>query len=460
MTAGSVIIIVADGLGAGAFERALATGSYPALSHLRDDGGAYTLTTSFPSVTGVAYVPLLTGVLPGDAGIPGLRWYDRARGLPAWLGHSRSYVGLQVRQIDRDLSPGVPTAWEVAGPGSLGMFAMLTRGLPARQQVDRGVEVTVRGIAAHLGGDVAGWHALERQLADRFVDRVRRERPRLAFAAIASGDKACHAEGAEGPGSRRALALVDEMVARLRSDAERDGRWPTTDLWVVSDHGHSTVSSHLDVAAVLREHGVRVRSHPWTVPNGSECAVMVSGNSMAHVYVDLGDVARRPWPHRAGGWSERLRPVLDHPAVDLAATLEDAHSRVVRIHKQACGSALVLQAGDRFSYQPLDGDPLGLGPIEHATPEEAHERSIRTEYPDALVQLASLVPAARSGDVVLSASRGWDLRTAWEPIAHVSSHGALHRDHMLVPLVANRVPTTVPRRTQDLFPWMRRVLGR
>lgn len=460
MRAGSVILIVADGFGVGAFGRALASGSYPALAQLRDEGGGYTLTTSFPSVTGVAYVPLLTGRLPGDAGIPGLRWYDRGRALPAWLGHSRSYVGLQVRRIDSDLDAGVPTAWEVAGPGSLGMFSMVARGLPRRQQVDRGPEVVARGIAAHLTGDVAGWHALEQRLAGRFVERVRRERPPFAFVAIASGDKASHAEGAEGPGSRRALALVDEMVARLRADAEHDGRWPTTDLWVVSDHGHSPVSSHLDIASMLKADGARVRSHPWTVPDGSECAVMVSGNSMAHLYVGLDDAERRPWPSLAARWSHRLAPVLEHPAIDLVASVDAMDRPIVRVRKQDGGSAVLTRLRNLFSYQPVDGDPLGLGEMASVCANEVHERSLGTEYPDAVVQLASLVPAARSGDLVISASRGWDLRTTWEPIAHVSSHGALHRDHMLVPLLASRKPPAVPRRTLDLFAWLRRTLSR
>jgi hypothetical protein len=34
----------------------------------------------------------------------------------------------------------------------------------------------------------------------------------------------------------------------------------------------------------------------------------------------------------------------------------------------------------------------------------------------------------------------------------VSSHGALHRDHMLVPLLLNRPPAAAPRRTVDVMP--------
>ena len=53
--------------------------------------------------------------------------------------------------------------------------------------------------------------------------------------------------------------------------------------------------------------------------------------------------------------------------------------------------------------------------------------------------------------MILSATPGWDFRAKYEPIPHLSAHGALHRDHMLVPLLTNRRPARAPRRTTDIF---------
>src|SRR5688500_20342015 len=69
-----------------------------------------------------------------------------------------------------------------------------------------------------------------------------------------------------------------------------------------------------------------------------------------------------------------------------------------------------------------------------------------------MVQIAHLVGAPRSGEIILSASRDWDFRARYEPIPHVSSHGALHREHMMVPLLVNRRPARAPRRTTDIMP--------
>ena len=76
------------------------------------------------------------------------------------------------------------------------------------------------------------------------------------------------------------------------------------------------------------------------------------------------------------------------------------------------------------------------------------------------MQIAHLAAAPRSGDIILSAARDWDFRARYEPIPHVSSHGALHREHMLVPLVVNRPVGTTPRRTVDVMPSALAILGK
>jgi hypothetical protein len=114
----------------------------------------------------------------------------------------------------------------------------------------------------------------------------------------------------------------------------------------------------------------------------------------------------------------------------------------------------------RYAYRPLDGDPLGLGAARCALTEaEALEACAGGDYPDALVQIAHLAGSARAGEVIVSAARGWDFRARYEPIPHVSAHGALHREHMLVPLLTSHPPARTPRRTADVMPSALRALG-
>ena len=76
------------------------------------------------------------------------------------------------------------------------------------------------------------------------------------------------------------------------------------------------------------------------------------------------------------------------------------------------------------------------------------------------MQIAKLAAADRAGDMILSASREWDFRARYEPIPHVSSHGALHREHMMVPLLLDRPAVRTPRRTADVMPSALAALGR
>ena len=439
---------MADGLTLETLGRAIDDGDVPELAALSTEGARYALTTVFPSVTGVAYIPMLTGLHPADAGVPGLRWYDRSRRLPAWVGHSRSYVGTQIRSMNADLAPNATTAWERVHGRALGMESMITRGLPSGRQLDRGAAYVARVIRAHVTGDVGRWAALEEQLAEQLVQRIRRERPRFVFAAFTSGDKAAHAAGTGSAGVIRSLKLVDHVARSIRLDAERDGRWNSMLLCVVSDHGHSSVRMHLDLADAMRGLGIRVRSHPWTLPDRSEAAVMVSGNGMGHIYLGLDSRRRQNWAQLASGWNSRIEPLLSHSATDLVATCTAVSTIEVRKGDQR---AEIRVTGRGFSYRHIDGNPLAIETFEDLLEEAAHERTICSEYPDGVVQLAHLALAERSGDVIISASPGWDLRRRYEPIDHVSSHGALHRAHMLVPLLVNRRLDEQPRRTTDLF---------
>lgn len=444
----SVVILVADGARPDTLAAAMDAGHLPALARLRSDAGAWTTTSVFPSVTGPAYSPFLTGRFPGPVGLPGIRWFDRARTATRWPVWSRSYVGLDMRKVATDLDPAAPSLFELE-PHNLGALSVIERGLARRNRVARGAGFVMRAALTHFSGTVAGWLDIDRSVAARVAARIARDRPSFTFCALTGIDKTSHAEGHAAPVVLQAMRIVDEMAARIRADAERDGRWDGMHLWIVSDHGHSPVTAHEDLAGLIRSSGVPVRAHPWVLGAGHRAAVMVSGNAMAHVYVELDQRHRPWWPALAGGWEPLADLLLDRASTDLLILpLSDTTTEV---RARGRGVAHVVAAGGRYSYRPLTGDPLGAGELADLDADDAHAATLASDYPDALVQVASLASSPRAGDLIISAARNWDLRAKWEPIPHVSSHGALHREHMLVPLLMNRPAATPPRRTVDVF---------
>ncbi len=452
----SVIILLADGARPDILERAIDDGELPALARLRSEGSFATVTTAFPSVTGPAYTPFLMGRYPGPVGLPGLRWYDRTRKTAHGLGNSRSYVGAEMRHIDTDLDATAPTLFELAGP-SVGALSVIARGLRRSERIGRSVRFVARAARTHFTGNVDGWLEIDRQVGAEVVRYVRDHRPRFAFAALTGIDKTSHATGHDSPAVHEAMRIVDDTASAIRRDAERSGRWDTMHLWIVSDHGHYPVIEHDDLATLLRSLGHSTIAHPWTFAGGRDAAVMVSGNAMAHIYLELDRTERPWWPELEGRWSELAAQLLERPSVDLLMLPYGPNAVEVRhTHR---GRAMIVVEDDRYSYRPLTGDPLDIGAHEALSDADAYDATIESDYPDALVQIAKLAGAARSGEMILSALRDWDFRARHEPIPHVSSHGALHRDHMMVPILTNRPVAALPRRTVDVMPSALAALG-
>jgi len=443
-----VVVLVADGARPDAFEGA-SLDALPELHRLRAEGALHRVSSVFPSVTGPAYTPFLMGRFPGPIGIPGLRWYDRARTTCGWPDYARSYVGHQLRRFDDDLDAGAPTIFELV-PNSIAALSVVTRGLdPARCIGALTMRSAVRATMTHFRGRAERWLDVDRESAEVIVRRMREERPDFLFAAFTGVDKASHARGHDDPLVHEAMHIVDDVVGRLRDDAERGGWWEDTHLWVVSDHGHTPVHTHEDLVAVVGETGLRTVAHPWSAGVAPDAAVMVSGNAMAHLYLELDQRERAWWPALASSHGELADALLAREAVDLMLLpISDARCLVRSAQR---GSAIVEREGATFRYRRETGDPLGVGGDVAGNADEMFDASSEGDYPDGLVQIVTLAGSSRAGDIILSATPGWDFRARYEPIPHLSAHGALHRDHMLVPLLTNRPTMRAPRRTTDVF---------
>jgi hypothetical protein len=447
----SVVILVADGIRPDTLAAAIGAGDVPALARLSSDGGMHVVSSVFPSVTGPAYTPFIMGRYPGPVGLPGIRWYDRAASAARFFPRARSYVGSEFRKVDRDLDPAAPTLFELS-ESNVAALSVIGRGLNPRDREGHTIAFGLRAARVHFSGNVRGWLAIDRDIGALIARRIQREQPRVAFCALTGIDKTSHSEGHEAPVVRDALRTVDETAAHIRADAERDGRWDGMHLWIVSDHGHSPVRFHEDLAGLIHSWKLGVIAHPWIYGPGRDIAVMVSGNAMAHLYLDLGNraAARAPWSALERKWSWLPERLLERESVDLVLVPLAGNSCDVR--GRGRGTARIAMENGRYSYRPVTGDPLAIGAHESLSHDDAYAATMASDYPDAIVQIAHLAGSARSGEIMLSAARNWDYRAKWEPIPHVSSHGALHREHMQVPLLLNRPPVGVPRRTVDVMP--------
>ena len=449
-----VILLLVDGLRPDTGEDALRRGELPHLERLTGPGGIGRGVTVFPSTTTVAYLPFLTGCMPGRCNIPSIRWLDPVRYRGDWWrdrAFLRSYCGYQAGWIDHDLAPDIRTIFELV-PESVGIFTPVARGLTPMRDPSRAAR-RFWGAASHL----SGWHQPSDDVVTRHLLRAVEREWRFIFAQFPAVDGYTHQSSPKAESVRNALRRVDEAVGILRQALARRRELADTLLLVVSDHGASAVHSHLDLADWFRDHGVPTLSHPLVWTRSPRAAVMVAGNGSAMVYARPGDTRNARWPLEVlrrpeafGTSGDLVARLVREPGVAFVAAEERPGS--VRV-ADAAGEALIEHQNDFVSYTPLTGDPLTLGPVQARPADAWLALSWDTAYPDACVQLLDQFRASRTGDLVVIAREGWDFRRRFEYPEHRSGHGSLIRAHMQVPVWAN-VPVPGVVRTVDLFPAM------
>jgi hypothetical protein len=459
-----VIVILADGTRPDVMQALLERGDLPGIArYLLEPAGQDRITEAasvFPTTTGPAHLPFVTGRFPGACNVPGIRWFDPAEygRTPLSLFRFRSYMGLGNYLAGRDLVREVPTLFELE-PDHACIAGNVRRGVRPGRDLTRWGKLA-NNVQSFF---TERWDGMDRLASDKLLQAAR-QGTRLVFAAFYSPDSMAHKFGPHGRETLDGYRRVDAAIDRLGRWLAQRGRADETLIALVSDHGATSTHTHVDLAGLLDRVAGPCLSHPliWRGLFDASSAVMVSGNAMAHVYL--------PGP---GGWGDEV--TLDEPSAVTSRLLEAllAEEGVEQVIGRAAGGgalaisrrgrAVVRDLPDgRVSYTPEGPDPFGYGP--EAAGEHDDRELLRitweTDFPDAPRQALQILDSPRCGHLMVTARPGFDLRAHYEKPAHVGSHGALHALHMRVPFAVNRPLQPGPWRTVDLFPTALRALGR
>lgn len=447
---------MADGARADVMAEELKKGNLPNIArHLIEKGSFLEAVTSFPSTTGPAYLPFLTGCLPGTCNIPGIRWLDKAKYGAGWsFDRYRSYVGLESFWLARDIGPHIQTIFEIV-PHSFSIFNPIARGARGPRNVTRLSRI---------------WHWYYAHLTDRwtFTDDAAlvklkatlKKRPTFLFAVFPGIDEYSHLTHPHHEKVLDRYHWLDGAIGTIVSDFKDAGTWDETALFLVSDHGLSATHTHFCLNTFLEKRGITPFFYPLIFnKRGRSSATMVSGNAMAHVYFKNRDgwtreTVRRELEVIAPGLIDEL---LQEEAVDIVAVRNEGGG--VQIFSRR-GEAKIMLDGAKLHYEITGSDPFGYAHLpDDLYPQSCLQATFETEYPDAPFQIAHLFTAPRTGDIVISATPGFDLRLKYENPEHHGSHGSIHRSHMHVPLITNLKFKTGPVRTVDVFPTILKLLG-
>jgi hypothetical protein len=466
MKSQSVIALLADGARADVLAKMVEAGELPILKqHFFDLGGFATATSVFPTVSGPAHLPLLAGVHPGSANLPGIRWAMRPNGKRGWfLGRTRSYMApFRALKLERDIPSHVKTLFSYI-PNMADVNTWFVRGCPGRARRTRFTKPLAFLRALFTGN----WHRSENQAEGALVSALDAgfTSVHAVFPAI---DELGHRFGPLTEPSYEAYRRLDAAIGRILDKLTRIHRADKTLITISSDHGQTGTHTHVDIDSVVKTIYPRTVSYPkfWRYACSAQAAVMVSGNSMANIYVQGPD----SWdtrPDFADSKSQAhalFRCLVAHPAIEHVlyrdvkpgtfhvANQEGILTLSTRLHEEKLQIRLAVEGQNPLMYGPYACDSVWR------SPDELARLTADSEYPDAPWQIVQFFCSERAGDLIINARHGFDLRARFEYQPHHGSHGGLHRDHILVPALVNAAWSQSRVRTVDLFPTMLFALG-
>jgi len=450
------IFILADGARADLFEYLLSRGDLPNISRYIVDRGSYVNGVSvFPSTTGPAYLPYLLGKFPGRCNLPGIRWFDRKEyGTRKFsLNRFRSYIGLETYLINSDIhSSGVPTLFELF-PDSVSILNEITRGINSSGDRTRFRKIYYK-MKSHFTG---GCDEVD-EASGRILLNSLRSSPDLIFAVFMGVDTYSHQLHPYHKSVIDSYTRIDKYIGLAGDYLRREGKLDDTLIILGSDHGLTSTHTHFDSLGFLRKFGYKPLYYPNIFRHllNADASNMVSGNSMAHMYFK-----------NDSGWHEptnieEIENIVDdlvsREEVDMVMGVDEDKNIVIRSES---GEARTRMEDGKIRFDVVSGNPLGMN-LESGIydPYEQLVRTFDTKYPDVLLQIIQLFESARTGDIVISAGRGYDLRAGHESPEHRSSHGSLDRDHIMVPLAINKPVLRKFVRTVDIYPTIVKFLGK
>ena len=142
--------------------------------------------------------------------------------------------------------------------------------------------------------------------------------------------------------------------------------------------------------------------------------------------------------------------LLSREEVDHVLTTTEDGEIIVRSSK---GVGYIRANSSTIHYEVEGEDPLKYGfSTEKFTDYESLVQTYDGTYPDALVQYSQIFNSKRTGDIIVTAKLGYDLRKRMEFPLHKATHGTNLRGQILVPFLTNIPIIDRKYRTIDVFP--------
>ncbi len=471
------VFIIIDGAPYEIFKGLLENGDLPNIKRYVVDRGSLNKAVSvFPSTTGPAFIPFFMGLYPGTANIPGIRWLSKSK-FHAPHRFKRpgicSYMGIDGLRFEADLPPNCPTLFDFFSPVS-NIYNLLARGCPPAKNLTRKIKPFVYTYA-HFSHR---WRFVN-QIAMRQLHKAAEAGDQFITCLFPAVDTFSHLTQTQSPQVLQTYREIDTAIGKLVDILHQAHTLEETLILMTSDHGMSDTHTHIDIPQHLDDNGWRCLHYPKIWRQGAVSASMVSGNGMTHLYFkDSG--GGKGWGKRAS--FEQLHhmgvvgSLIELEGLGLVVGQSETGDIIVQSRngqgKISCHpldtdhgnlkppTAFKCADALRFSYQFIGTDPLGYGVhYKNLSSQETLRETYDSPHPDGIVQLWQIFNGDRTGDLVLSAESGYDLRARYEIPKHYATHGALIAEHLHIPLATNYPIAEQCIRSVDVFPTVLSLCG-
>ena len=472
------VFIIIDGAPYEIFKALIENGGLPNIKkYVVDRGSLNKGVSAFPSTTGPAFIPFFMGLYPGTVNIPGIRWLSKSNfQLPHRFKRPGicSYMGLDGLRFEVDLPPNSSTLFNFFSPVS-NIYNLLARGCPPAKNLTRWIKPFLYTYA-HFSHR---WRFVN-QIAIRQLHKAAEAGDQFITCLFPAVDTFSHLTEIQSPQVLQTYREIDAAIGELVDILQKANTLEETLILITSDHGMSDTHTHIDIPQHLDDGGWRCLHYPKVWRQGTVSASMVSGNGMTHLYFKNSSVER--------GWGERtsfeqlcqmgvVSSLTELGGLGFVAGQSETGDIIVqnrsgqgRIschsldtdHGDSQNSLTTFKCADalRFSYQFIGIDPLGYGVhYKNLSSRAALRKTYDSPYPDGIVQLWQIFNSERTGDLILSAESGYDLRARYEVPKHHATHGALIAEHMHIPLATNYPIAEQCIRSVDVFPTVLTLCG-
>ena len=277
------VTLLVDGWRADLFKSMLDSGALPNIKkHLVDRGTMVdTCVSTFPSTTGPAHLPFITGVMPGYNNCPGLRWVDRAnRSL-------RDYCTMHNVLFNYDFPKSNYTLYEyLHDERTACIFDFVSRG------ASHTVTVPAKALWFVLSGDMDIWNRMDGYAVEAFDDIYLGggSLPRYSFVWMPAVDHLAHFHGSVETCIQDRAANIDKLVGKMMQTLQKVNIYDQTLFSLVVDHGLSDTEQHVDLKGALQGYGLNVledltSNDQFTSLQQNNAVRGVSGNAFALLYL-------------------------------------------------------------------------------------------------------------------------------------------------------------------------------